>query len=121
MSTAAAHLSPTANRGALLSPGGALLLPTGAGGRRRQLTRDTRLGYDVAPEGPPSARSAPARPVGSIDIERLARSVRVPLGRLVMSSVAVDQTPTAGERKAREVAEAARERQWTRRLAGLFG
>lgn len=31
-----------------------------------------------------------------------------------MSSVAVDQTPTAGERKAREVAEAARERQWTR-------
>ena len=31
-----------------------------------------------------------------------------------MSSVAVDQTPTAGERKAREVAEAARETQWTR-------
>lgn len=31
-----------------------------------------------------------------------------------MSSVAVDQTPTAGERKAREVAEAAREQQWTR-------
>ncbi len=31
-----------------------------------------------------------------------------------MSNVAVDQTPTAGERKAREVAEAAREQQWTR-------
>jgi len=31
-----------------------------------------------------------------------------------MSSVAVDQTPTAGERKAREVAEAAREHRWTR-------
>ncbi len=31
-----------------------------------------------------------------------------------MSSVARNQTPTAGERKAREVAEAAREAQWTR-------
>ncbi len=31
-----------------------------------------------------------------------------------MSSGTVDQTPTAGERKAREVAEAAREQQWTR-------
>ncbi|MBN9373857.1 MAG: acyl-CoA dehydrogenase family protein, partial [Cellulomonas sp.] len=31
-----------------------------------------------------------------------------------MSSVAVDQTPTPGERRAREVAEAAREQGWTR-------
>ena len=31
-----------------------------------------------------------------------------------MSDDALDQTPTAGERKAREVAEAARETQWTR-------
>lgn len=31
-----------------------------------------------------------------------------------MSSAAVDQSPTAGERKAREVAEAAREQRWTR-------
>ena len=31
-----------------------------------------------------------------------------------MSNVAVNQTPNAGERKAREVAEAARETQWTR-------
>ena len=31
-----------------------------------------------------------------------------------MSSVAVDQTPTPGERRAREVAEAAREQRWTR-------
>ena len=31
-----------------------------------------------------------------------------------MSSAAVDQSPTAGERKAREVAEAAREQGWTR-------
>src|SRR4051812_42236406 len=80
----------------------------------RRSGRSTRLGYDVETEGPPSAGSAPARRVDSIDIERLARSVRVPRGRLVMSSVTVDQPPTAGERKAREVAEAARERQWTR-------